>query len=700
MRLNDICDRWIRRLPDSILSISDFGSKESTWNLSNRTSLSTKIVFLVISISVVSIIALATISINISQQTLKKDAAQRLNVIASDRMQTMNNIWNLQMEQVDSLASDHDIPALLVLRQRSTNNLSSDQGSKEMELITKIKEDTFQRFRSLTDKDSSLAIIQLIDNEGELVTSSNGNSQSDFDNRQFALEIMKNYQEDRLVGGKLSNPFYTIAYNTHEAAAVLVIMAPVFDPDSMVEGSPGRVPLGSVVVFKEIDSANNILGDKRFMGETGESYLVDRNGLMLTNSRFDESARYQQVVSSVPVEACFKDGADVNAAQYISYRDKLVFGTSQCERNIGIALLAEQDNTELFSPIVTLQQQYLVIILGIICAAALVSFYLSLSILRPLQKLRDIMKNVQSGTFQKSDIIRSDEIGDLSTSFNSMVDELEIRAKKLKLRNDILELMSARLGAQADALAKADKEKEEFSTMISDELKRFVIPIIGYCELILDGSLGEIGKKPKEKVEIMLERAWSLQNLVQNILDVRRLDSGMLKMNIQRDVSVTWLIQQSVGRVSAIARSKGITIDVETDERMKLDCDPARTVQMLENLLEYSIRSTTEDNVSKIQLRASLSSELVDREVSVVFAVESDNARISEQQKKDILSNKFYNLDTSFTRTSGGMDLDIVIVRSIVEAHRGRISIQSDNGKSRIVVSMPLGQNTKIPAAA
>jgi len=427
---------------------------------------------------------------------------------------------------------------------------------------------------------------------------------------------------------------------------------------------------------------------------------VDRNGLMLTNSRFDESARYQQVVGSVPVEACFKNGADINAAQYISYRDKLVFGTSQCERNIGVTLLAEQDNAELFSPIVSLQNQYLVIILVIICAAALVSFYLSLSILRPLQKLRGIMKSVQDGTFQKADIIRGDEIGDLSNSFNSMVDELEIRAKKLKLRNDILELMSARLGAQAEALAKADKEKEEFSTMISDELKRFVIPIIGYCELILDGSLGEIGKKPKEKVEIMLERAWSLQNLVQNILDVRRLDSGILKMNVQRDVSVNWLVQQCVDRVGAIARSKGIAIDVETDERIKLDCDPNRTIQMLENLLEYSIRSTVEDNVSRIQLRVSLSSELVDREVSVVFAVEADRARISEQQRKDILSNKFYNLDTSFTRAAGGTDLSIVIVRSIVEAHRGRISIQNDNGKSRIVVSMPLGQNTKMPAAA
>lgn len=665
-----------------------------------RTSLSTKIVFLVICISVVSIIALATISINISQQALKKDAAQRLNVIASDRMQTMKNIWNLQMEQVDSLASDHDIQALLVLRQSSNNNLSNDQDQIEKALVTKIRDDTFQRFRSLTDKDSALAIIQLIDNNGELVTSSKGNSQSDFDNREFALEIMKNYQQDRLVGGKLSNSFYTVAYNANEAATVLVIMAPVFDPDSFADGPSVPVQIGSVVVFKDIENANSILGDKRFMGETGESYLVDRNGLMLTNSRFDESARYQQVVGSVPVEACFKNGADINAAQYISYRDKLVFGTSQCERNIGVTLLAEQDNAELFSPIVSLQNQYLVIILGIICAAALVSFYLSLSILRPLQKLRSIMKNVQSGTFQKADIIRGDEIGDLSNSFNSMVDELEIRAKKLKLRNDILELMSARLGAQAEALAKADKEKEEFSTMISDELKRFVIPIIGYCELILDGSLGEIGKKPKEKVEIMLERAWSLQNLVQNILDVRRLDSGILKMNVQRDVSVNWLVQQCVDRVGAIARSKGIAIDVETDERIKLDCDANRTIQMLENLLEYSIRSTVEDNVSRIQLRASLSSELVDREVSVVFAVEADRARISEQQRKDILSNKFYNLDTSFTRTAGGTDLSIVIVRSIVEAHRGRISIQNDNGKSRIVVSMPLGQNTKMPAAA
>ena len=654
-------------------------------------SLSTKIVFLVICISVVSIIALATISINISQQALKKDAAQRLNVIASDRMQTLKNIWNLQMEQVELLASDHDVQALLVLHQSNGNNLSPSPNPAETELATKVGEDTLQRFRGSTYKDSSIAIIQLIDNDGQLVVSTSGDPQSDSHNRQFALETMKNYQQDRLIGGKLSNPFYAIGYNTYENAAVLVIMAPIFSPNSVTIGSTAGTPIGTVVVFKDIDNANNILGDKRFMGETGESYLVDRNGLMRTSSRFDEAARYRQVVGSVPVEACFNNGADINAAQYINYRERLVFGTSQCERNIGISLLAEQDNTELFSSIAILQEQYLIIILGIISAAALVSFYLSLTILRPLQKLRVTMKNVQSGTFQKADIIRGDEIGDLSNSFNSMVDELELRATKLKDRNEMLEDMTIKLDNYAKALFKADKDKEEFSAMISDELKRFVIPIIGYCELILDGSLGEIAKKPKEKIEIMLERAWSLQNLVQNIIDVRRLESGMLKMNIQSDVAASWLLQQCVDKIRTNPYSKGIMIDVDIDEGITLDCDPDRTVQMFESLVQYSVKRTLETNADRIRVKAVMKGENF-----VIFTVEDNGASISEQQQKDILANKFYNLDTSFTRKAGGSDVEMIIARSIVEAHRGRMSIQSEQGKNtKFIISIPLSQNLK-----
>jgi signal transduction histidine kinase len=633
---------------------------------------------------------------------LKKDAAQRLNVIASDRMQTLKSIWDLQMEQVKGLAADPDVRLLLTLRHPNDDNPYGSLDLEEIDLSRKIQDNTFQRFLSFTnEKDASIATVEIIDTEGVFVMSSNENSQINYDNTQFALEIMKNYQHDRMDVRQLSSPFYHIAYNANQAAAVLVMVAPVFDSEQIAEESPDRAPTGYVIVFKDIESANGILRDKRFMGETGESYLADKNGLMLTSSRFNEGVRYHQVVTSVPVEACFKNGADINAAQYISYTGKLVFGTSQCERNIGMILISEQDNSELFAPIVSLQERYLLIILGIIAAASLVSFHLSISILRPLQKLRNIMKNVQSGTFQKADIKRGDEIGDLSNGFNSMVDELEIRAKKLKERNGMLEVMTVRLDAYAQALFKADKEKEEFSAMISDELKRFVIPIIGYCELILDGSLGEISKKPKEKVEIMLERAWSLQNLVQNIIDVRRLESGMLKMNMRPSVAVSWIVQQCIGKVHPIAHSKDFTIDVAVDDRIKIECDPDRTVQMLENLVEFSIRRTLEAKGHSIRIKVVLSSDVMEREVSVVFTVEDEGTRISEQQKKDILGNKFYNLDTSFTRTAGGTDVGIIIARSIVEAHKGRIAIQSEQGKHTVfIISIPLNQNLSVSAAA
>jgi signal transduction histidine kinase len=605
------------------------------------------------------------------------------------------------MDQVEGLAADPDIVSLLKLRQPEEGNSNRDIDVLEMELSRKIRENSFQRFLSLTnDKDSSIARVELIDDEGKFVISSNENTPLDYEDTQFALEVIKDYQADRLDVGQLASPFYQISYNANAAAAVLLMVAPVFDSASVHEESDIRVPLGYVIVLKDIESANVILGDKRFMGETGESYLVDRNGLMLTGSRFGEGARYQQVVSSLPVEACFKNGADINAAQYVSYMGKLVFGTSQCERNIGILLISEQDNSELFAPIVSLQERYVLIILGIIAAAALVSLHLSVSILRPLQKLRDIMKNVQGGTFQKADIKRGDEIGDLSDSFNSMVDELEIRANKLKNRNEMLEDMTIKLNAYAQALYKADKDKEEFSAMISDELKRFVIPIIGYCELMLDGTLGEIAKKPKEKIEIMLERAWSLQNLVQNIIDVRRLDSGMLKVNMEREVAVSWLIQQCVSKLRMLPHSKNIMIDVKVDDRIILDCDPSRTVQMLENLAEYSIRRTLEANTNRIHIRAALPDGM-ERGMSVVFTIEDDGTRISEQQQKEILENKFYNLDTSFTRAAGGMDVGIILARSIVEAHKGKISIQSEPGKpTRFTISMPLSQSISASAAA
>jgi len=121
----------------------------------------------------------------------------------------------------------------------------------------------------------------------------------------IALEIVKNYQEDRGYSGWISNPLYSITYDGGLGSAVLVMIAPVFASDPNNEPSTFGKLIGSVVVFRDIDTANSILGDKRFLGETGEAYLVDRSGRLLTDSRFDDNANYKTVVSSIAVDVCF-----------------------------------------------------------------------------------------------------------------------------------------------------------------------------------------------------------------------------------------------------------------------------------------------------------------------------------------------------------------------------------------------------------
>src|SRR5688572_30315495 len=104
-------------------------------------SLNTKLVIVLISISGSAIAGLTLISIDIMQQSLKKDASLRLNVIATDRIQTLKNVWNLRLQQVETLAQDTDVKSLL--------STASQHNSDPSSLNAKIKEGLMKDFTRL-----------------------------------------------------------------------------------------------------------------------------------------------------------------------------------------------------------------------------------------------------------------------------------------------------------------------------------------------------------------------------------------------------------------------------------------------------------------------------------------------------------------------------------------------------------------------
>ncbi|HEX6067742.1 MAG TPA: hypothetical protein VFZ05_02975, partial [Nitrososphaera sp.] len=334
-------------------------------------SLHTQVVVLVMATSILSIAGLAAISIDIGQKIIKDDAAQRMNVIVSDRMQTLTNMWNLRVEQAESLARNPNITSLL----QSSTTTGSEQAAGA----------TVTGFEALTKgRDTAYVEVRIADSQG-LVLMAGDPAQ---EGQMLSQDMMTRARQ---------RSYYTIALDDNSPVSLFTAVAPV----RLQSDLPAD---GYVVLIRDLNDVNRLLADKMFLGATGENYLVNDAGLMITDSRFVAGARHSQMVDTPPVQECFRNSADVNGASYPSYRGVTVFGASSCEKNLGVVLVSEVDSAELFGPLVLLQNQYLLTTAVIIFAAAGASFFLSISILKPLQSLRKTMGHVQTGRFEKVDI--------------------------------------------------------------------------------------------------------------------------------------------------------------------------------------------------------------------------------------------------------------------------------------------------------
>ena len=254
--------------------------------------------------------------------------------------------------------------------------------------------------------------------------------------------------------------------------------------------------------------------------------------------------------------------------------------------------------------------------------------------------------------------------------------------------------LSDRIERANEELRRVDRSKEEFSSMITHELKTPLVPIIGYGNMLLGGKLGNLSTTQKEKISIMYDNAQRLSKLVQDVLDVRKLELGKLKLNLQ-EVSVNELIDHCANTFALAAEAKGVSLQNKLESKdkheelgtiLKVRCDQDRVHQVLSNLISNAIKFVPERD-GKIEIDAELSEE----RRFVIFSVKDNGIGIpTEHQSR--LFNKFYQVDTSLTRNAGGTGLGLTIAKGLVEAHGGRLWIQSEEGKGSIFFfSIPVG---------
>jgi signal transduction histidine kinase len=293
-----------------------------------------------------------------------------------------------------------------------------------------------------------------------------------------------------------------------------------------------------------------------------------------------------------------------------------------------------------------------------IAIAFLLTFLLSRRILSPVKALTAAAGRVGRGDFsERLQVKDKSEVGELANAFNTMAADLE-RAEKL--RRDLV----------ADT---------------AHELRTPLSNIRGYLEAIRD----DVVKPDTATIASLHEEVTLLSRLVDDLQELALAEAGQLKL-VRQTENVAAIISQAAtaARVQAIAKGVSLTNDLRADTP-HCDIDAQRITQVLHNLLDNAIAHTPAGGT--ITVAATPREEFV--EVSV-----SDTGEGIPGDELPNIFERFYRLDKSRSRATGGHGLGLTIARRLVEAHGGKIGAQSEIGKgSRFSFTIPISGSTSAP---
>jgi signal transduction histidine kinase len=222
----------------------------------------------------------------------------------------------------------------------------------------------------------------------------------------------------------------------------------------------------------------------------------------------------------------------------------------------------------------------------------------------------------------------------------------------------------------------AERMKNEFVSVVSHELRTPLTSIRGSLGLLAGGVFGPLPERGAQMIDMAVANTDRLVRLINDILDVERIDSGRETME-KRRCQAPELVAQATDMLATMAAEAEVRLAVDTDAA-ELDADPDRIVRMLTNLISNAI---------KFSPPAGTVSVTCERDAEdVVFRVRDDGRGIPPDQLTSIFE-RFEQVDASDSREKGGTGLGLAIARGIVQQHGGRIWAESEPGAGATFVA-------------
>jgi signal transduction histidine kinase len=236
-------------------------------------------------------------------------------------------------------------------------------------------------------------------------------------------------------------------------------------------------------------------------------------------------------------------------------------------------------------------------------------------------------------------------------------------------------------------LEEITRMKSEFLSITSHELRTPLTPMKAQLQMILEGYVGELNDSQKKSLEVVLRNITRLSKLIDDILDLSRIEAGRMKLAFE-PMDINGIVKEAIIMLNSSATNKDIKISTKLADLPDIVGDPERIGQVIGNLLNNAIK------FSKRSSRVIIETKCLDiaGKENILFSITDYGIGISKADQKKLFK-PFSQIDTSLGREQAGTGLGLAIVRGIINAHNGKVWVESESGSGTIFYfTIPTGQ--------
>lgn len=601
------------------------------------------------------------ISVFYTARTIRNQTLRELEIVAESTKGEIQDFFKYHKARIQDFSSDGFI-------KNSLENIYLDKPDKD-ETINKLSRHLLiNKLPILKD----ILEIFIVNRDGTIIASTNSS------------QIGKNCRNEKYFQ-KGSDKIYisdNMCFNEQKQAS-WIVSAPITGSNSnqflgVISNRIHPKTLSDITTGRATELSHPETRFKR-IGATGETFLVNKDRKMLTESRFIKDAELRQTVDTVPVKEAFDLNKEM-LGSYIDYRGVSIIGASKIIEETGWLILSEIDKNEAFYPI----HKFIIIAIIMTIVFVPIFFLITLIIVKNLTKpIMDVVgasQRITNGNLNERVIINkgSGEIVMLAKAFNTMVESLLESRDKLELR----------VKERTSELNSANEEIKRFVYIVSHDLRAPLVNIKGFSDelqlsikvidSIYKSILQHLTNEQQNELSAVLNEdipeslgfirtsTTRMDNLITAVLKLSRIGKGSIAFE---EIDMNELVN-NITKTLAHQISKG-RVEIECSHLPRIVAARTSMEQIMSNLLDNAVKYIESGHKGVIKITCEQNKN------ETVFHIRDNGRGISINETVNI----FDIFHRSGKQDTPGEGMGLSYVKTLVQYHDGKIWCESDIGK-------------------